>query len=71
VFHSIVMQYLPADERARFEEAVERGSGTRAWLRMEPGGENLTEIRLKLWPGGEDRLLARAGYHGDFVNWLG
>ena len=71
VFHSIVMQYLPADERDRFEEALENGSGTRAWLRMEPGDERLTEIRLKLWPGGEDRLLARAGYHGDPVDWLG
>jgi hypothetical protein len=37
---------------------------------MEPGDEQLTEIRLKRWPGGEDRLLARAGYHGDPVDWL-
>ena len=70
IVHSIVMQYLPAEERDRFERALESASGTRAWLRMEPGDEQLTEIRLKRWPGGEDRLLARAGYHGDPVDWL-
>lgn len=70
VFHSIVMQYLPDDERERFERALENASGPLAWLRMEPGDESLTEIRLTLWPGGEDRLLARAGYHGDPVDWI-
>jgi hypothetical protein len=25
------------------------------------------EVRLTTWPGGEDRLLARVGYHGDPV----
>ena len=34
-----------------------------AWLRMEPDGERAA-MRLATWPGGEDRLLARAGYHG-------
>jgi hypothetical protein len=27
-------------------------------------------VRLTLFPGGEDTLLARAGYHGDPVEWL-
>jgi hypothetical protein len=35
---------------------------------MEPAGE-LTDVRLTLWPGGEERLLAQAGYHGDPVIW--
>jgi hypothetical protein len=70
VFHSIVMQYLPAAERERFEQVLRNASGPLAWLRMEPGDE-LTEVRLTLWPGGEDRLLARAGYHGDPLEWLG
>jgi hypothetical protein len=67
VFHSIVMQYLPAAERERFEEALEAAPGTVAWLRMEPADDDLTDVRLAL--GGEDRLLARAGYHGDPVEW--
>jgi hypothetical protein len=28
-------------------------------------------VRLTCWPGGEDRPLARAGYHGDPVQPLG
>jgi hypothetical protein len=73
VFHSIVMQYLDDDERRRFELRV-REAGDRAdaaapmaWLRMEPAGER-AEVRLTLWPGGEDRVIARASYHGDFVD---
>ena len=34
-----------------------------AWLRMEPDGDRAA-VRLVTWPGEEDRLLARAGYHG-------
>jgi hypothetical protein len=68
VFHSIVMQYLPGDERERFERTMTGASGNVAWLRMEPDGE-FAEVRLTL--AGEDRLLARAGYHGDPVEWLG
>jgi hypothetical protein len=69
VFHSIVMQYLPEDERERFEHAVRAAPGSVAWLRMEPAGQ-LTDLCLTLWPDGEERLLARAGYHGDPVEWL-
>jgi hypothetical protein len=69
VFHSIVMQYLSDAERERFEEAVRSAPGEVAWLRMEPAGE-LTDLRLTLSPRGEERLLARAGYHGDPVVWL-
>jgi hypothetical protein len=75
VFHSIVMQYLDVDERERFERSLcDTGAAAAptaplAWLRMEPAGEH-TEVRLTLWPGGEERVLARAGYHGDPVEWL-
>jgi hypothetical protein len=65
VFHSIVMQYLPDEERDRFERAVK--SHDVAWLRMEPADE-VAEVRLRL--AGEDRLIARAGYHGNFVEWI-
>ena len=76
VFHSIVMRYLPGDERREFERRVRAaGEGATeraplAWLRMEPAGER-AEVRLTRWPGGEDRLLARVGYHGDPVQLLG
>ncbi len=72
VFHSIVMQYLPEAERRDFEQRL-AAAGEDAeeetplvWLRMEPAGE-MAEVRITRWPGGEDRLLARVGYHGDPV----
>lgn len=74
VVHSIVLQYLPTDARARFRAAVhqagERASGAAplAWLRMEPGGDR-AELRLTTWPHGEERVLATAGYHGHPIWW--
>ena len=42
-----------------------------AWLRMEPPMPNPgMEVRLTLWPGGQDRLLAEVHPHGAQVRWL-
>ena len=42
-----------------------------AWLRLEPTLLDQPEqLRCQLWPGGEDRLLARAHPHGAWVEWL-
>jgi hypothetical protein len=76
VFHSIVMQYLSEDAReavrAAIEEAGSRASADAplAWLRMEPHAE-YAHVQLTLWPAGEERLLAEAGYHGRPVRWAG
>lgn len=67
------------DERTAMEQTIEE-AGNRAtseapfaWLRMEPSDHPLsdTDVRLKTWPDGEDRLIARSGYHGTAVQWLG
>jgi hypothetical protein len=75
VFHSIVIPYLSVDERDRVCELL-REAGDRAtaeapfaWLRMEPAGEQ-ADVRLTLWPGGEERLIATAAYHGPPIRWL-
>jgi hypothetical protein len=75
LFHSIVVQYLTAEEGTALYQAI-TAAGNRStsdapfgWLFMEPGGDQ-TEVRLTLWPGGEECLLARAGYHSSQVNWL-
>jgi len=75
VFHSIFVQYLTVERRRRLLAAIEE-AGRRAgradplaWLRMEPGGDRQTEVRLTLWPGGRERVLATAGYHGQPVRW--
>ncbi len=76
IFHSITWQYLSETGRARVRETLqEAGSranvgGPLAWLFMEPG-QNQADIRLTLWPGGAERFIATAGFHGSPVNWLG
>ncbi|MFL6205207.1 MAG: DUF2332 domain-containing protein [Acidimicrobiales bacterium] len=74
VVHSIVLQYLPKDSRAHLRSVIHsagaRASGASplAWLRMEPAGDR-AELRLTTWPGGDDRVLATAGYHGHPIWW--
>ena len=75
VFHSIVMQYVEPDERDRVGELI-AAAGTRATeraplarLALEPGAD-LAELRLTVWPAGDERLLAHAGYHGEPVRWV-
>jgi hypothetical protein len=70
-----VLQYLSDTGRDQLRRVM-RETGDRAtrsaplaWLRMEPAGDH-TDVRLTVWPGGEDRLLARAGFHGETVHWL-
>jgi hypothetical protein len=41
-----------------------------AWLRFEPAG-SVAEVRLQLWPGCQDRSLARSGFQWKPVQWLG
>jgi hypothetical protein len=74
VMHSVAYQYFPAQTQARVARAVE-AAGEReplAWLRMEVLPEDgRHSLRLRLWPGGEDRLLAWTHPHGASINWLG
>ncbi len=75
LMHSIAFQYFPAATRRRIADHMEK-IGTKseeplAWLRFEldPKMENIFTLRLRLWPGGEDRLLAVAGPHGTPIEW--
>jgi hypothetical protein len=74
VFHSIVMQYLEAEERERVSRTL-AAAGSRAsaaeplaHLAMEPGGEH-ADVRLTAWPEGPECLIATSGYHGRPVRW--
>jgi len=77
VFQSLMWWYVSEAERARIERTL-REAGARAtaeaplaWLRLEGAAKEAADLRLLSWPGGEDRLLAHAHYHGAFVRWLG
>jgi hypothetical protein len=76
VVHSIVLQYLSSARRRDFRDAV-ADAGRRAtpeapvaWLRMEPATDDAAEVRLTMWPGGEEEVLGTAGYHGRPVRWV-
>jgi len=74
VIHSVAYQYFPAETQARVTAAIELagGRGPIAWVRMEKAPDEAGHsLRVRLWPGGEDRLLARVHPHGASVEWLG
>lgn len=75
VQHSIVWQYIPADQRPQVTAAIER-AGARAtadaplaWVRFEPDEWDRGRVAVwaRRWPDGGDRLVAHADYHG---RWL-
>jgi hypothetical protein len=78
IYHSVVMQYFPDAERAAFIDWISRAGKSAtaqapvAWLRMEHEAplDEFT-LRLSLWPGGEETLLALAHPHGRSVQWRG
>jgi hypothetical protein len=77
VMHSVFWQYLSPDARASIIASL-GAAGARAtadaplaWVRLEPSesGRSL-ELRRTLWPGNEERVLAKAGFHAGRVTWL-
>jgi hypothetical protein len=77
IFHSIVWQYLGAEEKQRLRAVIE-AAGTRAtaaaplaWLSFEhPSGAPVPELRCRVWPGGPTRLLGVTHPHGNWVEWM-
>ncbi len=71
VFHSLVWLYLPPETQARIRARLEEvGAATTdraplAWLRYEQESDHkgACDLRLTLWPGGEDELLATGSHH--------
>ncbi len=83
VFHSMTLGQMAESSRERMLAALHRaGAATTAgsplaWLRLEVAqgltsteATPLAELRLALWPGGEDRLLATSDTNGMGTRWL-
>jgi hypothetical protein len=77
VLHSIAFQYFPVEAKARIAAAMEKAGAEAtlaaplAWLRYEYDSEDdRITLRLRVWPSGEDRLLAHCHPHGSSVRWL-
>jgi hypothetical protein len=77
VMHSVFWQYLSPDTQASIVADL-HAAGARAaadaplaWLRLEPSASgNSLELRLTTWPGNEETVLAKAGFHAGPVTWL-
>jgi hypothetical protein len=78
IMHSIVMQYVPEDQRRRIEDAM-MAFGTKAtkdralaWISLEGNRTLLNHgLEVRYWPGGEEKtLLAAAHAHGAWIEWM-
>ena len=77
LFHSVMWQYMPEPTRDDIAASIAQAGAdaTRgspfAWLRLEPPGAGAPmELRLTVWPAGEETRLATAQPHGATVTWL-
>ena len=76
VFHSIIWSYLDRLTQERIANhlaqigAASSSNRPFAWLRLELAGKDQpAALRLTLWPGGTDELLAHVHPHGTWVRW--
>jgi hypothetical protein len=78
VYHTIAWQYFPPETQARCRAAV-GAAGARATVEaplahvsMEADGtKGSAALTVSLWPGGEERQLARVDFHGRWIAWNG
>jgi hypothetical protein len=78
IMHSVFWQYLPSETQTMTEVAMNAAAANAkadrplGWLSFEPG-ENLQimTLRLRLWPAGDDLVLANCHPHGTVIEWLG
>ncbi|MGQ3288235.1 DUF2332 domain-containing protein [Sphingopyxis sp.] len=79
LMHSVVWQYVPADQQARvtaaMEDAGKRATAERplAWVALEANRTvHHHELAVRYWPGGEaPRKIGQAHAHGAWIEWLG
>jgi hypothetical protein len=78
LMHSIVWQYVPADQQARLTAAMEAAGATAtperplAWVQVEADRTvHRHKLTVRYWPGGgEEVQLAWSHPHGADVEWL-
>jgi hypothetical protein len=78
LMHAVALQYAPDETRERVAAHAARvGAGATAdapfaWLRFEADPEygEKGSLRLTLWPGGTERVLALGDTHAERLHWL-
>lgn len=79
IAHSVVWQYIPAEERAAITAAIEEAGASAtldtplAWVMLEANRDtHRHELTVRWWPGGAEQVhLATAHPHGAWVEWEG
>lgn len=76
LYHTIAWQYFPEDVQRRGVELMRQAGkmATKdapiAWLRFEMDDKSPgAALTLTLWPTGEEIYLARADFHGRWIDW--
>jgi hypothetical protein len=78
LIHAVAMQYAAEETRDRIRDHVARvGAGATqgapfGWLRFEadPEFDEQGSLRLTLWPGGKEEVLALGDTHGEHLRWM-
>ena len=77
VFHTVARQYFPRATRVAVDAAM-IAAAKRATedaplvhLSMEADGGKGAAFDLTMWPGGQTHEIARADFHGRWINWTG
>ena len=79
VMHSIAFQYFPPATKQRIIALMTRHGATAtaqaplAWLfyEMDPERQTQAALCLRLWPGGQEQILATGDPHGVRLSWRG
>lgn len=69
VFHTVAWQYFPPDTRAAAENAMRNAAGDLARIEMEYDGGRGASVRLTVWPDRTSHEIARADFHGRWIEW--
>ena len=75
VFHTVAWQYFPETTRALAEIALKKATSVAsaeaplARLSMEDADGKAAAVTLTTWPGGQERQIARADFHGRWIDW--
>jgi hypothetical protein len=76
LMHSLTYCYLPPETQSTIANHVEAlgaladAQHPLAWLGFELNQENQPELNLRVWPHGENQLIARAHPHGRWVEYM-
>jgi len=77
LMHSVVWQYISPEEQRRISDSMQAAGRAAtvesplAWLRLEPPQSGLEgALRCRMWPAGDDMLLAQTHPHAASVDWL-